>query len=203
MSSEFVKTQVTLLRRIAVEKTGEDEASWARFFELYYPAMVAFAKGLGGKDATEDVVQDVLVKLVDALRHGKYDADKGQSFRAYVKQMIRNQLVDLYRREKSRGAGRKVTLTIEIADETADEDRDPGAKLDTEWAEACRHAAIDHVLTKMALSEQNKAVYKAYVLEGRPLADVAKEFGLSKNNVSQIKTRLDRVIASIIAEYGN
>lgn len=64
MSQEFVQTQVTLLQRIATEKTGEDEATWARFFELYYPAMVAFAQRLGGYDNAEDVASEVLAKLV-------------------------------------------------------------------------------------------------------------------------------------------
>ena len=77
MSQEFVQTQVTLLQRIAMEKTGEDEATWARFFELYYPAMVAFAKGLGGNDNAEDVASEVLVKLVDVLRHGRYERQPG------------------------------------------------------------------------------------------------------------------------------
>ena len=203
MNNEFVKTQMTLLQRIAIEKTGEDEATWARFFELYYPAMVFFAKGLGGNDNAEDVASEVLVKLVDVLRHGKYERQPGKSFRAYVKTLIRNQLNDLYRKEKARGLGLKVELTDQIKEEVAGEDQDFALKLDTEWAEACQSAAVEHVLTKTALSEQSKSVYREYVVKGRPIDDVANEFGISKNVVSQIKTRIERMISAIAAEYGN
>ena len=202
MNHEFVRTQMTLLQRIAIEKTGEDEATWARFFELYYPAMVFFAKGIGGYDNAEDVASEVLVKLVDVLRHGKYERQPGKSFRAYVKTLIRNQLNDLYRKEKARGLGLKVELTDQIKEEVAGEDQDFALKLDTDWAEACQNAAVQHVLTKTALSEQSKSVYREYVVKGRPIDDVANEFGISKNVVSQIKTRIERMISAIAAEYG-
>ena len=203
MSQEFVQTQVTLLQRIAMEKTGEDEATWARFFELYYPAMVAFAKGLGGNDNAEDVASEVLVKLVDVLRHSRYERQPGKSFRGYVKTLIRNQMSDLYRKEKTRGLGLKVELTDQIKEEVVGEDQDFAAELDMEWAKACQNAAIQHILTKTALSEQSNSVYREYVVKGRPIGEVAKEFGISKNMVSQTKTRIDRMISAIIAEYGN
>ena len=203
MSQEFVRTQVTLLQRIAMEKTGEDEATWARFFELYYPAMVAFAKGIGGNNNAEDVASEVLVKLVDVLRHGKYERQSGKSFRGYVKTLVRNQMSDLYRKEKARGLGLKVELSDQIKEEVAGENQDLVAELDMEWVKACQNAAIQHVLTKTALSEQSKSVYREYVVKERPIGDVAKEFGISKNMVSQTKTRIDRMISAIIAEYGN
>ena len=40
------------------------------------------------------------------------------------------------------------------------------------------------------------------VKEERPIGDVAAAFGLSRNAVSQIKTRVERMIAAIEAEYG-
>ena len=202
MSQEFVKTQMTLLQRIAVEKTGEDEATWARFFELYYPAMVAFAKGIGGCDNAEDVASEVLEKLVDVLRQGRYERQPGKSFRGYVKTLIRNQMSDLYRKEKTRGLGLKVELTDQIKEEVAGEDQDFATELDMEWANACQNAAVQHVLTKTALSEQSKSVYREYVINGRPIGEVAKEFNISKNMVSQIKSRIERMVSAIIAEYG-
>ena len=203
MSQEFVRTQVTLLQRIAMEKMGEDESMWARFFELYYPAMVAFAKGVGGQENAEDVAAEVLAKLVDILRHGRYERQPGKSFRGYIKTLIRNQLNDLYRKEKARGFGRKVAITDQIKEEVSGEDQDFAAKLDMDWANACHNAAIQHVLTKTALSEQSKSVYREYVILERPIGDVAKEFNISKNMVSQTKTRVERMISAVMAEYGN
>ena len=41
--SAFPDTPVTLLARMAAERTGASEASWTRFFELYQPVIVKFA----------------------------------------------------------------------------------------------------------------------------------------------------------------
>lgn len=201
MSADFKPTSITLLQRLAIEKTGEDEATWVRFWDLYHPAMLMFAQNHGAGENAEDIVQDVLVKLVDALKHGGYTRQDGTLFRSYLKTLIRRQLIDNYRREKARGYGRTVELTETIIEDTADTEKDFANALDADWALACHATAVQHVLTKTALSRQSKDIYRAYVLEERPVSDVAKEFGVSKNLVSQIKSRVDRMIESLMAEY--
>jgi len=203
MSHEFIQTSVTLLQRIAVEKTGEDEAAWVRFWELYQPAMLMFAQSIGGGENSEDIVQDVLAKLVSTLKRGGYVRQDGKLFRSYLKTLIRRQLIDVYRREKARGFGRNVELTTSIADDTAAAEKEVGSSLDMDWAKACRKAALGHVLTKTALAKQSKDIYRAYVLEDRPIGEVAKTFGVSKNDVSQIKLRVNRMVENQLAEYGN
>ena len=54
---------------------------------------------------------------------------------------------------------------------------------------------MEHVLTRTALAQRSKDVYRAYVLEERPIGEVAQAFGVSRNVVSQIKTRVDAMIA--------
>jgi predicted DNA-binding protein YlxM (UPF0122 family) len=75
------------------------------------------------------------------------------------------------------------------------------ATIDAKWRLARRTAAVEWTLTKTALSAQSKAVYKAYVLEERPIGEVAAKFGIPRNSVSQIKTRVERMISAIEAEF--
>ena len=70
------------------------------------------------------------------------------------------------------------------------------------WRLARRQAAVEHVLTKTALSEKSKAIYRAYVLEERPIEEVAAAFGVPNNTVSQTKTRVARMIAAHEALLG-
>ena len=197
MAETFQETSVTLLQRIAVEKTGEDQAAWARFFELYEPAMLKFAEYHGGGAAAEDVVQEVLVKLVDILRNGRFEIERGTKFRSFLATLIRNQLADHYRREQVRGAGRKVPLK----DWSASVEPEAAARLDVEWRLARHRAALDHVLTKTALAKQSKEIYADYVLRELPIEEVAEKYGVSRNLVSQIKSRVDRMVAAVEAEY--
>ncbi|MBR4615615.1 MAG: hypothetical protein IKO55_08425, partial [Kiritimatiellae bacterium] len=65
-----------------------------------------------------------------------------------------------------------------------------------------RHeAAVEHALSKTALSARSCGIYRAYVLEERPIDEVATHFGVTKNHIGQIKLRVGRMIAALEAEY--
>ena len=77
--SAFPDTPKTLLSRMAAQVTGESEASWVRFFDLYQPVIRKFAEYVGAKAEAEDITQDVFVKLVEVFRKGAYKPDRGIS----------------------------------------------------------------------------------------------------------------------------
>ena len=193
--SAFPETSATLLAKLAVQVTGEDEANWARFADLYVPAIREFARRRGDGRDVDDVVQEVLVGLVRVLREGRFAVREGKgNFRAYLAKMIRSQLYMAYRREKARGLGLNVPL----------EDAEPSvpaesvtAAIDAEWAAARHRAAVEHVLTRTLVSDLNKRLYRAYVLDERPIDEVAHEFGVTRNQVSQAKMRIGRMVAAI------
>lgn len=195
--SVFPETSTTLLAKLAAQKTGEDEMAWVRFFELYEPAIRKFAELRGWRRDSDDVVQEVFLHLVDVLRAGRFQPGESP-FRAYLATLIRNQIISMHRHETARGEDRTVPLEedqLAVPDLTAE-------LLDLDWRLARRRAAVEHVLTKTAVSAQSKAVYRMYALEERPIGEVAKFFGISRNSVSQIKTRVDRLVAAVEREIG-
>ena len=62
--SAFPETPATLLVKLAAQVTGEDEANWVRFADLYVPAIREFARRRGDGRDVDDVVQEVLAGLV-------------------------------------------------------------------------------------------------------------------------------------------
>ena len=58
--SAFPETPATLLVKLAAQVTGEDEANWVRFADLYVPAIREFARHRGDGRDVDDVVQEVL-----------------------------------------------------------------------------------------------------------------------------------------------
>jgi RNA polymerase sigma-70 factor (ECF subfamily) len=192
--SVFPDTPVTMLARMAARVTGESEAGWVRFFELYEPVIKKFAEFAGAKRDSEDVVQDVFVKLVEVFRRGGYNPEKGK-FRSYLSIMIRREVINRWQKAKVRGEGCHVSidnddspLEVAVPSETA-------AILDAKWRLAQHAAAVEHILTKTAIAQKSKDIYREYVIKERPIGEVAKEFGVPNNSVSQIKTRVERMIA--------
>ncbi len=211
--STFPVTSVTLIAKIKNLAPGEDSAAWVRFWNSYSAAIRQFAAMKGGEENADDIVMTVLGKLVEVLRNGQYSPEKGR-FHSYLATMIVNEVHMAHRREQARAAGRKVSLDAEVgggSDEgasrtVADTLVAPGeteASIDEDWRQAVLKSAVEHVLTKTALSDRDRKVYRRYAIEGVDIAKVAAEFGLSRNSVSQIKTRLDRLVAAIEREMGD
>ena len=214
--SAFPVTSVTLIQKIKTLPPGKDNAAWVRFWDTYSGAIRQFASRKGGEENADDIVMAVLGKLVDVLRSGQYLPEKG-AFHSYLSTMIINEVRMLHRREMARGADRRVSLDVPIEDgkgEGADSMlRDvissdslspemarpvaaPPNMLDDDWRLAILASATEHVLTKTALSKRDRDVYREYVQEERPIDEVARKYGISRNSVSQIKTRIDKRIVA-------
>jgi len=201
--STFPDTPATLLARIAVEATGHtDESAWLRLFELYAPAIRKFAEYQGANTDSEDVAQEIFIKLVNVLRNGSYRADAGM-FRRYLAAMIRREVVSRWRKAQVRGE--RVNIPLDALDAGAEPSVPPeqAALIDAKWRLARHEAAVEHALTKTALSARSREIYRAYVLDGRPIEEVAVRFGATKNHIGQIKLRVGRMIAALEAEYAD
>ncbi len=191
--STFPETSFTLIAKIKDLPPGQDGAAWARFWDLYAPAMRAFAVFKGGETNADDIVMTVLGKLVEVLRSGRFDPAKG-NFHSYLATMIYNEVHMQRRKDEVRHRDDHVAL-----DEVMEETLAAPARTedDSDWQRAVLAAAVDHVLNRTALSERDRSVYRFYVQEGHSLDEVVEHFHLSRNNVSQIKTRIEKRIAAI------
>ena len=113
--------------------------------------------------------------------------------------MIRRHLVSLYRKDQARGAG----LHVNIDDVEPSVPADVAEQIDLKWSIARHQSAIEHVLTKTAISAQSRAVYRAYVEDGMPLDEVVAKFGVTKAAVYKIKSRVEQMAAIIEDEFAD
>lgn len=192
----FPATSQTLLQKLAAQITGERESAWVRFFGLYEPAIKRFVTYHDSDHDPEDVAQEIFLKLVNVVKSGGYSPTKGR-FRAFLATMIRRHLVSLYRKDQARGAGMfvdidEVELTVppEIAEQ-----------IDAKWRMARHQSAIEHVLTKTAISAQSRAIYRAYVEDEMPLEEVSARFGVTKAAIYKIKSRVEQMAAIVEEEF--
>lgn len=206
MASAFPPTSLTLIAKIKNLAAGDDSAAWVRFWDTYRGAIRQFAVYKGGEENADDILMQVLGKLVEVLRSGQYTPEKGK-FHSYLATMIVNEVRMSHRRELARAADRRVSLdatgsdsggdeTDSIAETLAAPEESPD-RIDDDWRRAVLQSAVDHVLEHTALSKRDRDVYRAYALEGEDIGEVAKRFGISRNYVSQIKVRIDKRIVAV------
>jgi RNA polymerase sigma factor (sigma-70 family) len=198
--SVFPETPCTLLVKLAAQMTGRsDEFAWQRFFELYQPAIVKFAENQGAAADAEDIAQQILLKLVDVLRAGRYSDDAGH-FRSYLATLIRREVIDFWRAANARGGMRMVSLDDEDVAVEPTVESETVAIIDVKWRLARHEAAVEHVLTRTMLPAKTKAIYRAYAVEEEPIKSVASRFGVSEDVVYQTKSRVARMVAAIESE---
>ena len=196
--SLFPPTSLTLLHKLAVEVTGGNEASWVRFFDLYTPAIRRFVEWNDHVHDPDDVVQEVYLKLVEIIRAGKYNPDKAR-FRTFLALLIRRQLITLYRQDQARHVADR--CSIDDLTEELSVPSDQREKIDLDWAKAKHEAAVEHVLTKVAMKAQSRDIYRAYVIEERSVEDVAATFGGTPDIIYKVKNRVNKMIEAVELEY--
>ena len=203
--SAFPVTSVTLIAKIKNLAPGEDAAAWVRFWDTYQGAIRAFAALKGGEQNADDIVMQVLGKLVDVLRSGQYTPEKGK-FHSYLATMIVNEVHMAHRKDVVRQKDRSIPFDAPVGGDdgggktvadTLTADTAAPESLDDDWRKAVLASAREHVLMRTALSDRDRQVYRAYAMEGEDIAEVAKKFGLSRNSVSQIKTRIEKRIVAV------
>ena len=203
--SNFPDTPTKLLRVMAAQPvTDEEESAWKRFVELYEPVIRAYAavEGVPPGDV-DDVAQDVFVRLVGIMRRDGYDRSRGR-FRTYLRTVMRRVLIDRFRRQTAARVQQHEPLDEDEAQASdalmqacAASQPDAAAVFEEKWNRAQFQALLDHVFTQTALSDQSRAIYRAYALEGGDTGEVARRFGVKPEVVRQVKSRVNRMIAAL------
>lgn len=195
----FPTTECALIDSMSGPGVGraQNERLWHRFIDLYRKPMIRFVELCGGGGDAEDIVQEVLVKLACALRAGKYRRLPNVKFRTYLTTLLRNELVTLFR------TGERVRDRLMLAGECPDaaSGDEPGEIVDAKWSAACRMAAVKDVMSQTAISPKAKAIYRAVVLDGAPVDEVCRKYGVGKSFVSQVKSRMNRRIEKVESLY--
>lgn len=173
----------------------ENSRRWAEFVRIYTPVIRYY---LGGKiacpEVKKDITQEVLLALAKAFPNFTYDKTKG-NFRAFLRRIVAHKHDDYFR------ALYKPPKTCEF-DETSPP---PEALHDTSGADAELHdmkmlliqRAMERVFRRGRFAPNTQPIFTRFAIEGVAAADVAAEFGVTPNNVYQIK---NRVTASVEAE---
>lgn len=195
--SMFPDTPTALLTRIAANVSGEDEAFWYEFVELYEPTMRTFLTSKGiALDDIDDIIQDIFAKLVDILRNGGYNKEKGR-FRTYLSHILYNEVVDRHRR----ALVRKVHLHQPLNDSIPDNSIDPACMLEIQWKKALHASVVDHILTKTALSDKTKLIFRELEESGDTCEAVAKRLKLSASAVRQVKSRVSHMVTFLETRF--
>lgn len=172
----------------AVADTG-NQAAWQRLFDLYagFIFSIARSKGLPEDDA-DDVLQVVFSDLARNLPTFQYDRAKGK-FRSYLTGLVHWRVKDKFR-ERNRDAALKAALEEEAGDDNGFSER--------EWQAAALEEALRRI--KPEVRPDHYAAFVASAVDGQDTETVMKLYGLSRDNLYQIRARLTSKLREVVAK---
>ena len=167
---------------MAVADTGNDVA-WNRFFNLYAGFIYSIArhKGLSDADA-DDIVQIVFGDLARKLPTFQYDREKGR-FRSYLAGLVNWRVMDRLRLTK-----RDTDLKMDFKENMKAVGQGDDDFAVREWQAAAMEEALRRI--KGDVRPEHYAVFVASVVEGQDTESVISLYGLSRDNLYQIRKRL-------------
>ena len=189
-------TRSSVIRAVA---DTENEAAWQRLFDLYagFIFSIARSKGLKPEDA-DDVVQVVFADLARNLPTFQYDRAKGK-FRSYLTGLVHWRVMDKLKAGK-RDADFKAEFWEEAKAAAADAEHE--AFSEREWQAAAVEEALRRI--KPDVRPEHYAAFVASTFEGQDTEAVMRLYGLSRDNLYQIRRRLTaklrEVVETVLAE---
>jgi len=183
-------TRSSVLRAVA---DTENEAAWNRLFNLYagFVFSIARRKGLNDVDA-DDMVQVVFADLARNLPTFNYDRSRGR-FRSYLTGLVNWRVIDrlktLKRDAELRADLRKYVRSAAGKDDTFAE---------REWQAAATEEALRRI--KPDVRPEHYAAFVASAIEGQDTEIVTKLYGISSDNLYQIRKRLTAKLRETVAE---
>lgn len=175
-------------------RDAADADAWRLFLTTYGPLLHGYCRRRGLQDAdAADVAQDVLLKVVRALRTFAYDPTRGR-FRDWLGTVTRHQVGRFFAR-RARGD-----------DAVGGDDDERFARLpaeaDPEWSGVFNAHLLRTALARVRphFEEATWLAFSAVWIDQRPAGEVAAELGLPIEQVYVAKSRVVKRLREAVLE---
>jgi RNA polymerase sigma-70 factor (ECF subfamily) len=182
------ETRATLLGRLS--RDPADEGAWRQFVRHYGAKVEGWCRGWGLQQAdAEDVTQQVLLQLAEAMRDFAYDP--GRSFRAWLKTVAQHAWGKWARAQERGGRGsgaEEVLRQLEQVPAREDLARRLEEQFDQElFQEAC-------LRVRLRVEAHTWEAFRLTALDGLPGAEAAERTGLPLSHVYVAKRRVEKML---------
>ena len=201
-------TSTTLLRDLA---NDSQHARWSEFVTRYRPMMEAFMRERFPSLDADDVIQETLIAVCAALPSYRYVPEEKGYFHNYLTGILRNKALRQLHKEQRQA---------EIADEmrrsrgdapqcmaNGGRARSPSAPQgviqgddEQSWRVTLVEIALQQLMNDESIQSRTRQVFLRMVVNGEKPDDVAAAFGIERNAVDQIKSRMMPRLQKIVAD---
>lgn len=174
------KTSTSLIIALGMQGQG---ARWKEFIDRYKPMMEGYLCSRFFNIEYDDVIQDTFIALAKVLPNYRYAPDETGAFHDYIVAILRNKACDALRiKEKQENLKKEFLEDINF-------ERGGFTDKDSVY-QAILKIALKDILNDSSIMMRNKRIFIENVINGLSPDVVASMFGVTRNNVDQIKARM-------------
>ncbi len=183
------QTSESLLMRLQLVPADDD--AWGQFVDRYGPLIRAWCRARGLSEAdTQDVCQDVLARLVTAMKSFSYD--RSRRFRGWLRTIVVHALYDYHQErchQPARGSGDTAVVELLVNQEARD---DLIARLEQAFDLELLERAMTIVQARVA--PRNWQAFVLTALEGRAVAETAQALGVHEGVVYVARCKIQKML---------
>jgi RNA polymerase sigma-70 factor (ECF subfamily) len=180
-------TSLTLMLRL--QKSSGDPRAWDEFVERYRPMIRAWClKWRLQESDADDVVQEVLIKLLAAIR--KFQYDPGRSFRAWLKTVTQHALSDFVATRR-RNPG-QLASPIDLIADSDDARTDLEQQIENAYEAELLELAMSRV--KKRVKPATWEAFRLTVIDGQSGANAAAKLEIPVAHVFVAKHRVQKML---------
>ena len=188
------ETSTTLLRDLAQETPS---ARWGEFVRRYRPMMEAFLRERFPSVDADDVMQETLVALRNAMPSYRYVPGENGHFRNYLTGILRHRAIRAVEAEKCRDSVK------ELLRRDAPQATDAAADEENEWKRSLMEIALQQLLSDESVHALTREVFRRVAVNGEKPEAVGLSLGISRNAVDQMKSRMMAKLKRLVKALGD
>ncbi len=190
--AEIPTTSTTLLRDLAQDS---QHARWGEFVVRYKPMMEAFMRERFPSLDADEVIQETLIELIRVFPVYRYSPNEKGHFRNYLTGVLRHRALRALGETETR-----VEHQRKYAEESAVKgDLSTAQAEDSAWRESLMEIALQQLLSDQTIHERTRLVFARVAVNGDSPQEVADVFGITRNAVDQMKSRMIARLKELVA----
>ena len=190
--SEIPITSTTLLRDLAQDS---QHARWGEFVARYRPMMEAFMRERFPSLDADEVIQETLIELIRVFPVYRYSPREKGHFHNYLTGVLRHRALRMIGETSARALRQRKYAEDAAVDGT----RAAASDDDATWRESLMEIALQQLLSDQTVHERTRLVFARIAVNGEKPDDVAASFGITRNAVDQMKSRMKARLKELVA----
>ena len=188
-ASQVPDTSTTLLRDVA----DSQHARWTEFYARYQPMMQSYLRRNFPTLAADDIIQETFATLVKLLPDYRYDPQEKGRFHNYLTGILRRRAL------KAKWRATRCAEVLEDYGRTMPDEPGAAEQEEQDWRDSLYEIALQQLLADRTVQGRTKQVFVRTVINQEKPEAVAAAFGIKRNAVDQIRSRMMDKLRKLVA----